>query len=171
VIKRLENLRSIFNQLSIKPEKVLIAGSTSLGVFGILDADEVSDFDILVGDKSIWESLKKTGKIDKRDDGERITYKDKISGESLEFFLEWPLTGKPEDKLFEKSMDINGLKIMSLDHVVRYKLKVNREKDRKHLRAVKAWLHSSKMEEKPYLKKALKKRAYRDVARALAMDL
>ena len=174
-MKRIDKLRDIFQKLALPPDRLLIAGSSPLSLFDIVKEGDLSDFDVLVMDPELWEKVRKLGKpVDiktKTYSGECVLYTDQESGEVIEFTNSWPMSGKSNDKLYEKRMIVNGLSFMSLDHVIRSKIIMDREKDRRHLSLMRTWLHTVKLDDNNDVPDGLKKRVYRDIARGLASGL
>jgi hypothetical protein len=173
--KRLSELKGIFNRHSLSLDKLLIAGSAPLGVFNIIASKNISDIDVIVRDQDTWDKVKLLGaeQTIKTDGfiGKRVVYKDDKTNESIDFISTWPMAGKSDDKLFEKKMVIDGLSFMSLDHVIRYKLTLDRPKDRGHLFQLRSWLSGNKIDDQIHIPQSVRKRAYRDIARGLASNL
>lgn len=173
--KRLSDLKDTFNRHSLPLDSLLIAGSTPLGVFNIISASNVTDIDVIVKDKATWNKIKKLGTEQHIKtngfEGKRVVFTDNKTKETVDFITTWPMAGKPDEKLFEKKMVINDLSFMSLDHVIRYKLALDRPKDRSHLFQLKSWLSGNKIDQQKQIPETVRKRAYRDIARGLASSL
>lgn len=174
-MKRINKLKDIFNRLQLPADELLIAGSTPLSVFNILEEDSITDFDVLVLNKNSWNKVCNLGQVktikSKEFKGQRVVFKDPVTGETMDFINSWPMAGKSTQKLIDKKMEVDGLSFMSLEHVIRTKITMDRQKDRKHLSLMRKWLHETRIDSNSHLPETLQKRAYRDIARGLAIKI
>jgi hypothetical protein len=171
-MKRLENLRKIFKELSLPENKMLIAGSTPLCVFNIIAEKDVTDFDVIVTDRKLWKHLEEISEnkadMSARRGGQIITLNHKASGEIVEFINIWPVSGKEQYKLHQKKIEVDGLSYMSLEHIIRYKLSLKRPKDMEHLSKLRIWLRNNPMHTHQGPADKFKTRLYRDIARGFS---
>jgi len=174
-MKRIKKLRDIFQRLALPQDSLLIVGSTPLSLFNIIREEEISDFDVLVFGVDVWKKVSALGPVTTIETGdfrgERVVYIDKATGETIDFTNGWPMAGKSKQRLFDKKMVIDGLSFMSLEHVIISKISMDREKDRKHLNLVRAWLHEAGADGCEHLPSSIKSRVYRDIARGLAVNI
>jgi hypothetical protein len=118
----------------------------SSGPLGIRNLREIGDIDIIVSE-TLWQSIAaRYGIIDK--DG---VIKVDFPGDIIEAFHEGSFYTKPKNpnaptiaERIDQAEIIDGLPFETLEHVLYYKRKMNREKDIKDITLIENWLRERK---------------------------
>jgi hypothetical protein len=121
--------------LQLTPGAWVIFGSGAMGVRGLRD---VNDVDILVLPQE-WQRLVNIHASAVRNNPLRIELG------NVEILNEWidGLPGSPEDLIANREI-IDGLPFIPLEEVIRYKQYLDRDKDRKDIELIRAYLNSKK---------------------------
>ena len=117
-------------QLDLTNDQFLVVGSGILNVLGIRPS---RDLDIIVTKVCFDEIASRTGRLGQHQDGTRTLYVGDI-----EIMDDW--FGEDFASLEPRTVDIDGVKYLSLDDVVEYKKKLGRDKDLVDLEMVRLYL-------------------------------
>lgn len=129
------------DSLNLNTSDYLIMGTGIMFALGIRDISDFTDIDLFVNENG-WNKVKNIFE-NKYNSKWKCYYIDIFDG-LISIYNEW----RPEKydfyKLFEKSILINGYHYMSLEDVIDWKQKMNRDKDKIHIEMIKNYLNKIK---------------------------
>lgn len=120
----LATLRGRVAGLALPPADTLLFGSAPMLLHGLLD--EVGDIDLVVRGAA-WERACRLGAVRRAPGGDRV-----VEVGAVALFDGW--LGEDLDALFARAEEHDGLLVASLADVTAYKRRLDRPKDRLHLR-------------------------------------
>jgi len=121
---------------NLPKEDFVLAGSAAMFFVGIKDLG--NDLDVIAKGEA-FEKAKQFGVMDKAPDG---SVKVVIDGGNIEIYSVWIGKNSIEETkdIFVKSPEIEGIKVMWLEDVIKYKKHLNREKDILHIKLIEEYL-------------------------------
>jgi hypothetical protein len=129
----LDELEQKVKALSLSATDFLIFGSAPLLIHGLVST--INDID-LVARGSAWEKAKTYGEVLQGKNGDRL-----IQLGSIDIYDGW--MSEKIAGLMERARFVRGLPYASLEDVLRYKLKLNRPKDAKHITLIQVYLEKT----------------------------
>ncbi|MCA9839962.1 MAG: hypothetical protein KC422_23840 [Trueperaceae bacterium] len=118
--------------LELPTKDFVIFGSAPLLICGLVA--RINDIDI-VARATAWEKAKSLGKVVQGEKGDRL-----VKLGDIDIYDGW--MGEDVKGLIDRASHVNGLAYASLEDVLRYKQKLNRIKDAKHINLIKNYLNS-----------------------------
>jgi len=122
-------------KLNLAKDQYAIFGSGPMAIRGIRDAEDID----LIVTPGLWKKLCKKYKADKN---ERGTERIKIG--EIEIYKEWMPVFEGLDKVISDSEMIEGYPFVKLDHVIMWKRKFGREKDKKDIGMIERFLREER---------------------------
>lgn len=127
----LSELREQVFSLNFPNEDFLLFGSAPMLAHGLIE--HVNDIDI-VAKGAAWEKAQSLGTKKLAAAGDFV-----ISYKDTDVYDGW--MGESVGLLFKRAKFIQGLKYAHLEDVLKYKLELNRAKDKEHISLLRAFLH------------------------------
>lgn len=117
-------------------EDFVLAGSAAMYFVGIKDLGH--DLDVIARGET-FEKAKQFGIMDKAPDGsDKIV----IDEGKIEIYSVWIGNKEETENIINNGREIEGVKVMWLDEVIKYKKYLNREKDILHIKQIEEYLRN-----------------------------
>lgn len=118
--------------LDLPENDYAIFGSAPLYFHGIID--EMRDLDVVARGKA-WEKVRKLGRIERFSTG---GYSVNLFDGDVEIVNDWIPGDWDKDNLIDEADIIDGIRVVTLENVFKWKKKMGRKKDKKHLDLIKS---------------------------------
>jgi hypothetical protein len=124
----MEKLLNEFGKLNLSNDKYAIYGSGPLAIRGIRKAN---DLDVIAKD-DLYRDLKK-------ELGEKEEGKISINNDEIEIYPTWNALADDPEGIIERAETIQGFKFATLEDIIKWKRKMNRNKDIRDIDLIKGY--------------------------------
>lgn len=140
MILRDHEIFKLFLTLDLVIGEYAIFGSGVMFALGIRELSEIHDLDVVVT-KEGWEKVKNLGKPF-YDPGWKCNWL-KLLDSKIELSDGWGPGEWNVDELVSTAIVSDGISFVNIENVVKWKKRMDREKDREHVKMIKEYLRSS----------------------------
>lgn len=136
----MEELFKHLDNLCLTKNEYVITGSGTLYAHGLISSID-NDLDIIVQPEA-WKKCLKYGIPKEGEFGDLII---NLFNNQIQIFNGWSITNESVSDIINDSKIYKGYPFASLEHVLSYKKRLSRSKDKFHIKLIKEYLENTKL--------------------------